>query len=504
MSENWQNAEPTNDDVDGGNQPVSTNARVSGQEPTASVPESETSSRSLDNSLHGHLLGRDRSKRLFKSNRVAMSYWNQKTNERPENSKPDVSRLRGKPTYEQLHTSFSGSYDALETGMGLEQDCFSTFVSSTMKVQYLHDIVLKEHVTEKKTYRSVHSPYAGLSSGEYQPFEEEQPEVTDEAHMIEANQDVTPEDHLIGMNDSESATIITDEIVDSLVAESTAEDTADYQRYDENAPEYAYIAQEFEANQFEPAYAMTECAQYEEVSEARYGGNEQDFVQSTEFEQFELSRYERLMSQKDTDEVEYEEIVEGTENIQWNGTQPVETEDENYVSSDEIDNPASTVTDDHPLFAHTFIDGKWIPDHDDWDQQETDGIYHVQINEEEQIKTQRLLSAIETKMAYVRSALKELANSMDEDIRIVVAQDVNCPEETLRMLAKDVSEEVRLEVAANPTCSLEVLHILANDIIPSIASTARRARLRHLRKYDSQGRRSFGGAGVSDFTFEAA
>lgn len=446
MSENWQNAEPTNDYVDGGNEPVSTNTRVSGQEPTDSERETEASSRSLDNSLHGHLLGRDRSKRLFKSNRVAISYWNQKSNERTDNSKPDVSRLRGKPTYEELHTSFSGSYDALETGMGLEPDCFSTFVSSSMKTQYLHDIVLKEHVTENKTYRSVQSPYAGLSSGEYQPYEEEeQSAVADEAQMIETNHDITPEDHLIEMNDLS-----------------------------------------------------------EEQLDAEYGCSDPAFVQSTEFEEFELNRYERLMAQKDAEEVGYDEIAE--ENIQWNGTQPVEAiaEDENYVSTNEQDNPASCVTDDHPLFAHTFIDGKWIPDQDQWDEQDADGIYHVQINEEEQIKSQRLLSAIETKMTYVRSALKELANSMDEEIRIVVAQDFNCPEETLRMLAQDVSEEVRLEVAANPTASLEVLHILANDIIPSIASTARRARLRHLRKYDSQGRRSFGGAGLADLSFEAA
>ena len=108
---------------------------------------------------------------------------------------------------------------------------------------------------------------------------------------------------------------------------------------------------------------------------------------------------------------------------------------------------------------------------------------HSSLPDETEINTKRLFGAIESSLAFVRSSLLDLARSKDESVRMIVAQDYNCPEEALWWLSEDDSVAVRREVAANPASPVIILERLMADEDETVAAMAEQERKRLLRRF---------------------
>lgn len=66
-----------------------------------------------------------------------------------------------------------------------------------------------------------------------------------------------------------------------------------------------------------------------------------------------------------------------------------------------------------------------------------------------------------------------LADSPDEDARLMLAMKRKCPHHLLRRLALDKNESVRYAVAVNKKTPLDILQILSSDEWETCASNAR-------------------------------
>lgn len=93
----------------------------------------------------------------------------------------------------------------------------------------------------------------------------------------------------------------------------------------------------------------------------------------------------------------------------------------------------------------------------------------------------KLLAVLDKSLSIARDSLLALARNSDPELRLLAAQNPNCPLDALWIMASDRSTEVRCSVAMNHTTSAAILQKLSEDADPSVALYAKRMRQSRLR-----------------------
>src|SRR5579885_723389 len=210
MKEKWQGsdcAEPRS--LDGVNEPVdqvksadsddhvSPEAKSPEEDPRSiykrwidSLPEDCNEDEGYSGSLHSHLLGHERSKRLFNATKVAISYWHKNRDTESgayevQNDLPDYGFNKDL----QRRSPHRLNHDMQQPGMGLELECFSSFLSHSMKERFVREIELQKH--NQRRYYSSRSANRPDISELRQNLNDRDPEMGDLSREVLA-QDLEP------------------------------------------------------------------------------------------------------------------------------------------------------------------------------------------------------------------------------------------------------------------------------------------------------------------------
>lgn len=129
-------------------------SEVSGKEGDKCAPEG-------DNFLRGEVMDTTRTERIHRSDRVALSYWRhgESCACRVSKSEEFTDRLHPRSAYkEQLNCLPSSEGDLNQPGMGLEMDCFTSFLANSAKEQFLHDYQLQSSLASRQFFQHARSP----------------------------------------------------------------------------------------------------------------------------------------------------------------------------------------------------------------------------------------------------------------------------------------------------------------------------------------------------------
>lgn len=122
--------------------------------------ESEICHDDTDNFLRGEILDSTRTERIHRSDRIALSYWRhgESCACRASKSEEFVDELHPRSAYtEQLNCAPTYEGHVTQPGMGLEMDCFTSFLANSTKEQYLHDYLLQSSLSSRRFFKQTKS-----------------------------------------------------------------------------------------------------------------------------------------------------------------------------------------------------------------------------------------------------------------------------------------------------------------------------------------------------------
>lgn len=149
--------------------------------------------------------------------------------------------------------------------------------------------------------------------------------------------------------------------------------------------------------------------------------------------------------------------------------------DEMFEAVNSVDAVSSVSPDESPVKVYDTACGACSADN----EEETETIPPSEYLHPSDVD--KLLAVLDKSLSIARDSLLALARNPDPELRLLAAQNTNCPLDALWLLASDQSTEVRCSVAMNHTTSAAILQKLSEDMDPTVALYAKRIRRSRLR-----------------------